>query len=66
MRKETAADYIDRADGEVRLILAELAESAGAVARSWSLAVFEAHRDPERANGTPHRRGDPTRQSRSA
>jgi hypothetical protein len=49
MRKEKAADYIDRADGEVRLILAELAESAGAVARSWSLALFEAHRDPERA-----------------
>jgi hypothetical protein len=49
MAKQSAAEYLEARNPEVSVILAELAESAGAVARSWHLAVEIARRDPDRA-----------------
>lgn len=50
--KKGAADYLVNRDDEVRIILAELAESTGVVAFHWSLAVVEARRD--RASALKH------------
>jgi hypothetical protein len=48
-RKLTAADYIQKYDGEMRVILAELAENAGKINLWWALAASKARRHPDRA-----------------
>lgn len=48
--KQSAAAYIESQNASVSVILAELAESAGVIARSWHLAVEAVRRhDPDRA-----------------
>jgi hypothetical protein len=47
--KQTAAEYIERHDGEMRVILGELAENAGQINMWWTLAVGSVREDPERA-----------------
>ena len=47
--KQTAADYIEAHDDEMRVILGELAEHAGRINMWWTLAVNAARKDPERA-----------------
>lgn len=49
MARITAAEYIEKHSIGVSIILAELAESAGAIGRSWNLAVELARREPEAA-----------------
>jgi hypothetical protein len=48
-KKQTAAEYIDRHDGEMRVILGELAENAGEINMLWTLAVMQARQHPEGA-----------------
>ena len=48
-RQPSAAEYIEERSLGVSIILAELAESAGAVSRSWNLAVSIARTDPDKA-----------------
>lgn len=48
-RRLTAAEFVADRNSEVSIILAELVESAGLVARSWQLAVGSVATDPERA-----------------
>jgi hypothetical protein len=48
-RTTSAAAYLDEAASDVSIALAELVESAGAVTRSWTLAVAESRRDPDAA-----------------
>lgn len=50
-RRQTAIDFAGASDEEVSIILAELAESAGSVARSWHLAMGHMRSDPKRALG---------------
>lgn len=47
--KETAADYIERHDDEMRVILGELAEYAGKINMWWTFAVHAARKHPEQA-----------------
>ena len=47
--KRTAADYIERYDAEMRVILGELAENAARVNLHWAAAAYFVGRDPERA-----------------
>ena len=49
MSKRLAADYLETVDPTIRLILAELAENSGRVARAWSMAVLSVRSNPERA-----------------
>lgn len=51
--KQTAADYIERHDGEMRIILAELVESAGKINLSWTFARNQA-RAPRGCLRKPH------------
>jgi hypothetical protein len=48
-RRLTAADFVAARNSEVSIILAELTESTGLVARSWQFAVGSVASDPERA-----------------
>ena len=48
-KKQTAADYIERHDDEMRIILGELAEHAGKINMWWTLAVRAAREHPEQA-----------------
>jgi len=48
-KRQSAAEYLHRRDAEVRVILAELAESAGKAAWDWALAVEYIDKDPEKA-----------------
>ncbi len=48
-RRMSAADYLEKHSLGVSIILAELAESAGAVSRSWNLAVASARSNPDQA-----------------
>lgn len=48
-KKQTAADYIERYDGEMRIILGELVEHAGRINMWWTFALDAAREDPERA-----------------
>ena len=48
-RKLTAAEYIERYDGEMRVILGELAENAARANNHWTMAVDVVRRNPERA-----------------
>ena len=47
--KQAAADYIERHDGGMRIILAELVESAGKINLSWTCARKQAREHPEDA-----------------
>lgn len=46
---QTAADYIERHDGEMRIILGELAENAGQINMWWTFARNAVRDEPERA-----------------
>ena len=46
---QTAADYIERYDGEMRIILGELVEYAGQINMWWTSARNAVRQDPERA-----------------
>lgn len=48
-RTQTAADYIERHDGEMRIILGELAENAGKINMWWTFARNAVRDDPDRA-----------------
>ena len=48
-KKLSAADYIERYDGEMRIILGELAESAAAANLHWAHAVQAVRGSPESA-----------------
>ena len=48
-KKLSAADYIERYDGEMRIILGELAESAAAANLNWTHAAHSVRRSPETA-----------------
>ena len=48
-KKLTAAEYIERHDGEMRVILGELAENAGKLNMLWTLAVSQARQHPHGA-----------------
>lgn len=48
-RRLIAADYIERYDAEMRVILGELAENAARVNLHWATAAYFVRRDPERA-----------------
>jgi hypothetical protein len=48
-KKQTAADYIDRYDDEMRIILGELAEHAAKINMWWTFAVHAARKHPEQA-----------------
>lgn len=47
--KQTAADYIERHDGEMRVILGELVENAGKINMHWVLGRDQAREYPEAA-----------------
>jgi len=47
--KQTAADYIEAHDDEMRVILGELAEHAGKINMWWTFAVHAARNDPDQA-----------------
>lgn len=47
--KPTAADYIERHDGEMRIILGELVEYAGKINIWWTFARNQARKHPEAA-----------------
>lgn len=48
-RKLTAAEYIERYDAEMRVILGELVENAAQVNLHWAAAVQLVRHHPERA-----------------
>jgi len=48
-RRQTAAEYIERRDAEMRIILGELAENAVRANLGWAAAVRAARLDPDRA-----------------
>jgi head-tail adaptor len=48
-RNISAADYIERHDAEVRVILGELVENAARLNLHWAAAAYHVRRDPERA-----------------
>ena len=48
-RKVTAAEYIERYDPEMRVILGELVEKAAQVNIHWAMATHLVTHDPERA-----------------
>jgi hypothetical protein len=48
-KKLTAAAYIEKYDGEMRIILAELAENAAKINLWWTFACSKARRYPDRA-----------------
>jgi hypothetical protein len=48
-RKQTAAEYIEEHDFEMRVILGELAENAGKLNMLWTLASDQAHASPQLA-----------------
>ena len=48
-KRQSAADYLKARDPEIRVILAELAESAGKANWHWSLAVEYIDQYPEKA-----------------
>ena len=47
--KQSAADYIERYDPEMRIILGELVEYAGKINAWWTDARRRAREDPEQA-----------------
>jgi hypothetical protein len=47
--KQSAADYVERRDQEMRIILAELIENASEVNRLWAMARMQAKGAPEHA-----------------
>lgn len=47
--KQTAADYIERHDGEMRIILGELVENAGKINMHWTFGLNQARQYPETA-----------------
>jgi hypothetical protein len=47
--KQSAADYLENVDPGVRIILAELTENSGLVARAWATSLMAVRSDPERA-----------------
>ena len=48
-RRLSAAEYIERHDPEMRVILGELGENAARVSLHWANAATSARHDPERA-----------------
>lgn len=48
-RKQTAAEYIDHHDAEMRIIIGELVESAAVINLSWTNARLRAREHPEDA-----------------
>ena len=48
-KKVSAADYIERYDGEMRVILGELAENAAIINLNWARAVERVRRSPDTA-----------------
>jgi hypothetical protein len=48
-RKQSAADFIERYDGEMRIILGELVENAGKLNMLWVFARNAAGHDSDRA-----------------
>lgn len=47
--KQTAADYMERHDAEMRIILGELVENAGRINMWWTFAHSTVRQDPQRA-----------------
>jgi hypothetical protein len=48
-RRQTAAEYIEEHDFEMRVILGELAENAGQLNMLWTLASMQALKSPQLA-----------------
>jgi hypothetical protein len=48
-KKLGAADYIERYDGEMRVILGELAENAAVINLNWARSVERVRRSPDTA-----------------
>jgi len=48
-KKVSAADYIERYDGEMRIILGELAENSAIANLNWAHAAHSVRRSPETA-----------------
>jgi hypothetical protein len=48
-KKLSAADYIERYDGEMRIILGELAENAAIANLNWAHAALSVRQSPEAA-----------------
>ena len=48
-KRQTAADYIERYDGEMQDILGELAEHADMIRTWWNLARDQVREDPDQA-----------------
>lgn len=47
--KQSAADYIELHDGEMRIILGELVENAGKINMHWVFGLNQAREQPEMA-----------------
>lgn len=47
--KQSAADFVEGHDGEMRIILGELAENAGKLNMLWTFALHHVREDPHRA-----------------